>query len=156
MGECKDLSEFDKIVMARWLAAKMQKPDCGVFLRVVSLYQKLSKEETVTSNWASVGSTGQTSVIHGGPSSQLTRLQGSVANISVPDITAHLQGSSGIHASGVFWQQKRDQHKIRQSHNVTSDRWMTLLYLSCHIQHQTGFCTGLCHCVRRHDLWLWS
>ncbi len=35
----------------------------------------------------------------GGPTSQLTGLKGSAANIFVPDTTAHLQGSSGVHAS---------------------------------------------------------
>ncbi|KAK3543232.1 hypothetical protein QTP70_014109 [Hemibagrus guttatus] len=51
------------------------------------------------SNRASVGCAGQTSLIHGGPTSQLTGLKGSAANILVPDTTAHLQGSSGVHAS---------------------------------------------------------
>ncbi|KAK3570928.1 hypothetical protein QTP86_030463, partial [Hemibagrus guttatus] len=36
--------------------------------------------------------------IHGGPTSQLTGIKGSVANILVPDTTANLQGSSGDHA----------------------------------------------------------
>ena len=49
------------------------------------------------SNRASVGCAGQISPIHGGPTSQLTGLKGSAANILVPDITAHLQGSSGVH-----------------------------------------------------------
>jgi len=39
----------------------------------------------------------QTSLIHGGPTSQLTGLQKSAANILVPDTTVHLQGSSGVH-----------------------------------------------------------
>ncbi|KAK3536019.1 hypothetical protein QTP70_025289, partial [Hemibagrus guttatus] len=51
------------------------------------------------SNPASVGCAGQTSPIHGGPTSQLTRLEGSAANILVSDPTAHVQGSSGVHAS---------------------------------------------------------
>ena len=34
-----------------------------------------------------------------GPTSQLTGHKGSAANILVPDTTAHLQGSSGIHSS---------------------------------------------------------
>ena len=50
------------------------------------------------SNRASVGCAGQTSPIHGGPTSQLTGLKGSAANILVPDTTAHLQGSSGVYA----------------------------------------------------------
>ncbi len=41
----------------------------------------------------------QTSLIHGGPNSQLTGLKGSAASILVRDTTAHLQGSSGVHAS---------------------------------------------------------
>ena len=40
----------------------------------------------------------QTSLIHGGPSLQLTRFKGSAADILVPNTTAHLQGSSGVHA----------------------------------------------------------
>ncbi|KAK3515693.1 hypothetical protein QTP70_028532 [Hemibagrus guttatus] len=51
------------------------------------------------SNRASVGCAGQTRPIHGGPTSQLRELKGSAANILVPDTTAHLQGSSGVHAS---------------------------------------------------------
>ncbi|KAK3568343.1 hypothetical protein QTP86_004953 [Hemibagrus guttatus] len=39
-----------------------------------------------------------TSPIHGGPTLQLTGLKGSAADILVPDTTAHLQGSSGVHA----------------------------------------------------------
>ncbi|KAK3513688.1 hypothetical protein QTP70_028775 [Hemibagrus guttatus] len=50
-------------------------------------------------NRASVRCAGQTSPIHGGPTSQLKGLKGSSANILVPDTTAHLQGSSGVHAS---------------------------------------------------------
>ena len=37
--------------------------------------------------------------------------KGCAANMLVPDTTAHLQG---VHASGLFWQQKGDQHSIRQ------------------------------------------
>ena len=69
------------------------------------------------SNQASVGRAGQTNAIHEGPTSQLTALKGSAANILMPDTTAHLRGSSGIHASighGLFWQQKGNQHNIRQ------------------------------------------
>jgi len=51
------------------------------------------------SNQASVGCAEQTSPIHTGPTLQLTGLKGSAANILVPDTTAHLQGSSGVHAS---------------------------------------------------------
>uniref|UniRef100_A0AAY5K1J4 CCHC-type domain-containing protein n=1 Tax=Esox lucius TaxID=8010 RepID=A0AAY5K1J4_ESOLU len=47
---------------------------------------------------AFVGCAGQTSPIHGGPTSQLTGLEGSAANILVPDTTAHLQRSNGVHA----------------------------------------------------------
>ncbi|KAK3552505.1 hypothetical protein QTP86_012635 [Hemibagrus guttatus] len=50
-------------------------------------------------NPVSVGCAGQTSPIHKGPTSQLTGLKGSAANILVPDPTAHLQGSSGVQAS---------------------------------------------------------
>ena len=53
----------------------------------------------LNSNRASVGCAEQTSPIHGGPTLQLTGLQGSAANILVPDTTAHLQGSRGVHAS---------------------------------------------------------
>ncbi|MBN3308071.1 DISC1 protein, partial [Amia calva] len=51
------------------------------------------------SNQASMGCAGQTSPIHGGPTSQFTGLKGSAANVLVPDTTAHLQRSSGVHAS---------------------------------------------------------
>ena len=44
-----------------------------------------------------MGCAGQTSQIYGGPTSQLTGLKGSAANILVPDTTAHLQGSGGVH-----------------------------------------------------------
>ena len=56
------------------------------------------------------------SPIHGGPTLQLTGLKGSAANILVPDTTAHLQGSSGVHAStgqGCFGS-KRGTNNIRQ------------------------------------------
>ena len=56
-----------------------------------------SKFPRSQSNWASVGCAGQTSQIYGGPTSQLTGLKGSAANILVPDTTAHLQGSGGVH-----------------------------------------------------------
>ena len=51
------------------------------------------------SNWESVGCAGQTSLIRGDPTSQLTGFKGSAPNILVPDTTAHLQGYSGVHAS---------------------------------------------------------
>lgn len=41
---------------------------------------------------------GQTNLIRGAPTSQLTGLKGSVSNILIPDTTAHLQGSIGIPA----------------------------------------------------------
>lgn len=44
----------------------------------------------------SVGCSGQTGLIHEGPSSQFTGLKGSAAVIFVPDSTAHLQGSGGV------------------------------------------------------------
>lgn len=50
------------------------------------------------------------------PTSQLPIFKRSVANILVPGITAHLQGSNGIHTStgqGCF-DVKRDQHNIQQ------------------------------------------
>ncbi|KAK3534682.1 hypothetical protein QTP86_020344 [Hemibagrus guttatus] len=77
MNKRKDLSEFD------------QGPNC------VDLASKFPRSQ---SNPASVGCAGQKSLIHGGPTSQLTGLKGSAANILVPDTTAHLQGSSGVHA----------------------------------------------------------
>ena len=43
--------------------------------------------------------------VHGGPTSQLTGLKESAANILVPDTRAHRQGSSGVHtlkAQGCF------------------------------------------------------
>ena len=63
---------------------------------VVELASESSRSQY---NKASVGCAGQTSPIHGGPTSQLTGLKGSPANILVLDTTAHLQGSSGVHAS---------------------------------------------------------
>lgn len=50
----------------------------------------------ISINQSSVGCAGQTRPIHGGPSWQVKR---SAANILVPDPTAHLQRSSGVHAS---------------------------------------------------------
>ncbi len=41
------------------------------------------------SNWAYVHCAGKTTQIHGGPTSQLTGLKGSAANILVPDTTGH-------------------------------------------------------------------
>ena len=68
------------------------------------------------SNRASLKCAGQTSLIHGGPTSQLTGLKGSAANILVPDTTAHLQGSSGVHASTgqLCFGSMGDHHNIRQ------------------------------------------
>ncbi|KAK3538044.1 hypothetical protein QTP70_027398, partial [Hemibagrus guttatus] len=48
--------------------------------------------------WDVLNKIGQKSPIHEGPTSQLTGLKGSAANILMPDTTAHLQGSSGVHA----------------------------------------------------------
>uniref|UniRef100_A0A6Q2Z8I9 Arrestin, beta 2a n=1 Tax=Esox lucius TaxID=8010 RepID=A0A6Q2Z8I9_ESOLU len=48
---------------------------------------------------ASVGCAGQTGLIHGGPTLQLTGLKGSAANVLVPDTIAHLRRSSGVHVS---------------------------------------------------------
>ncbi|KAK3517616.1 hypothetical protein QTP70_013286 [Hemibagrus guttatus] len=58
-------------------------------------WKKLPKNRSQSSP-APVGCAGQTSL---SPTSQLTGLKGSTANILVPDPTAHLQGSSGVHAS---------------------------------------------------------
>ena len=69
------------------------------------------------SSRVSVGCAGQTtkSLIHWGPTSLLTGLKGSSANISLPITTAHLHGSSGVLAgAGLLWQQKVDQHNIWQ------------------------------------------
>lgn len=61
-----------------------------------------------------MGCAGQTSPIHGGSTSQRTGLKGSVANFLVPDTTAQGHGLSGVHdLTGLFWQQKREQHNIR-------------------------------------------
>ncbi|KAK3520889.1 hypothetical protein QTP86_017021, partial [Hemibagrus guttatus] len=63
-----------------------------------------SKFPRSQSNPAFVGCAGQTGPIHGAPTSQLTGLKGSAANILVPDPTAHLQGSSEVYAStGQGW-----------------------------------------------------
>ncbi|MBN3305358.1 IRF3 factor, partial [Amia calva] len=66
--------------------------------RGVDLASKFPRSQ---SNRASVGCAGQTSPIHGGPTSQLTGLKGSAVNVLVPDTTAHLQRCSGVHASTV-------------------------------------------------------
>ena len=81
---------------------------CGLVLREqqdwgVDLASKFSRSQSK-------------SLIHGGPTSQLTGLKGSGANILVPDTTAHLQGSSGVHAlmvQGCFGSKGGDQHSIR-------------------------------------------
>ncbi|KAK3543536.1 hypothetical protein QTP70_023867, partial [Hemibagrus guttatus] len=73
---------------------------------VLTLVSKFPRSQ---SNRASVGCTGQTSPIHGVPTSQLAGLKGSAANILVPDTTAHLQGS-GVHAlmgQGCFGSKRR-------------------------------------------------
>ncbi|MCI4375370.1 hypothetical protein PGIGA_G00108680 [Pangasianodon gigas] len=57
-----------------------------------------SKFPRSQSHRASVGCAGQTSLIHGGPTSQLTGLKGSAANVLVPDTTAQ---PCGVHASTV-------------------------------------------------------
>lgn len=51
-----------------------------------------------------------------GPTSQLPIFKGSVANILVPGITAHLQGSNGIHTSTgqCCFDIKWGQHNIQQ------------------------------------------
>ncbi len=58
-----------------------------------------SKFRRSQSNQESVGCAEQTILIHGGPALQLTGLKGTAIIILVPDSTAHLQGSSGVHAS---------------------------------------------------------
>ena len=58
-----------------------------------------SKFPISQSNRASAVCAGQTSPIQGGPTLQLTGFKGSAVNILVPDTTAHLRGSSGVHAS---------------------------------------------------------
>ena len=75
-----------------------------------------SKFPRSQSNRASVGCAGQTSPIHGAPTSQLTGLKGSATNTLVPDTTAHLQGSSGVMPWWVWavLATKVDQHNIRQ------------------------------------------
>ena len=45
-----------------------------------------------------MGCAGQTSPIHGGSTSQLTGLKGSATDGLVPDTTADLQRSNGVHA----------------------------------------------------------
>lgn len=60
-----------------------------------------SEFEMLTPNYPDinpVGYAGQTSLIHGGPTSQLRQLKVSVANILMPDTTAHLQGSICVQA----------------------------------------------------------
>lgn len=44
-----------------------------------------------------VGCAGQRSLIYGSPTLQSTGIEGSGANIFIPDTTAHLQRSNGIH-----------------------------------------------------------
>ena len=52
-----------------------------------------SKFPRFQSDRASVGCAGKTSLILGGPTSQLTGLKGSAANVLVPDTRGHLQRS---------------------------------------------------------------
>ncbi|KAK3569465.1 hypothetical protein QTP86_031433 [Hemibagrus guttatus] len=86
-------------------------PDgCGLFQQDNALSQ---------SNQASLGCAGQMTLIHGGPTSQLTGLEGSAANILVPDTTAHLQGTSGVYAltcQGCFGR--------KRGTNTMMDGWM--------------------------------
>ena len=65
------------------------------------------------SGWDVLGNEGE------GPTSQFTGLKRSTANFFVPDTTAHLQRSSGVHASRV-----RDvlASKTGPGRNVMSDR----------------------------------
>lgn len=48
--------------------------------------------------WASVECAGKTSLIHGSPTSQLTGIIGSAANVLLPDTTRHLQRSCKVNA----------------------------------------------------------
>lgn len=54
---------------------------------------------------ASAGCAGQTSLIHGGPTSQFTGPQHTFSKV---EWRPYLNGS------GMFWQQKEEQHNIRQ------------------------------------------
>ena len=78
----------------------------------------------IQSKRASVGCARQTSPIHEGPTSQLIGLKGSAANILVPDTTAHLQGSRGVHAftgQGRFGSKRGPTQYWAGVHNVMPD-----------------------------------
>ncbi|XP_060795918.1 pleckstrin homology domain-containing family S member 1-like isoform X2 [Neoarius graeffei] len=75
---------------------------------------------------ASLDCAGQTSPIHGGPTTQLTGLNGSVTNVLVPDTTEHLQRSCGVNRSELFWQHKGDLHNIKQ---LVLMLWLIDIYL---------------------------
>jgi len=60
----------------------------------------VSKFPRSQSKWASVGCVGPT-LIHGSSTSQSTGVEGSAANVLVPNTTGHFQGSSRVHFSVV-------------------------------------------------------
>lgn len=87
------MSDFDKdqIAMDRWLGLSISKAACivgcpgmvgGTYsVQGVDLASKVLRSQA---NQASVGCAGQTSLIHGGPTSQFRWPKGSPANILVP------------------------------------------------------------------------
>lgn len=89
------------------------------------------------------GCAGQTSPIHGGPTSQLTGLKISAANILVPNTTAHLSGSNGVpylDGSGLFF-----GSKSRMSTILGSWSWCYAwsVYRMCKIECLSSTFVGL-------------
>lgn len=62
-------------------------------------FQEYDKVLRSQSNRASVGCVGQSNLIYGGPTAQLTLLKGCAPYILLPDITSHLQGLCSLSAS---------------------------------------------------------
>ena len=90
----------------------------------LQVFTRPPNSSRIQSKRASVGCARQTSPIHEGPTSQLIGLKGSAANILVPDTTAHLQGSRGVHAftgQGRFGSKRGPTQYWAGVHNVMPD-----------------------------------
>ncbi|KAK3512623.1 hypothetical protein QTP70_018636, partial [Hemibagrus guttatus] len=124
MGKRKDLSEFDKgqIVMARRLDQSISKTAALVgwsWSTVVSTYQKWSEEGTVVNRRQGHG---RPRLTDARGERRLARVVRSNRRTTVAQIAAEVNAGSGrkvseytVHdGSGLFWQQKGDQHNIRQ------------------------------------------
>lgn len=72
----------------------------------------------------SVGCAGP-SARYGGPTSQITGLKGSVANVFVPESPLHLQRFIGLYESDLIWQRKGNLNNIRQEGLIL---WLISVY----------------------------